>query len=219
LEREAMALTLYFHPLSSYCQKALIALYEHATPFTPHLLDLMNAEVRAAHAQRYPLGKMPVLQDDARGHTVVEATIVIEYLELHHAGANRLIPTDPELAWQVRMLDRRFDLYVNDPVGVIVLDKLRPAAQRDPISVERARATLATVYGMIDREMADRTWAAGPTFTMADCAAAPALFYADKLAPLGEHRHAAAYLARLRERPSFARALTEAAPYLAMFPA
>lgn len=213
-----MTLTLYFHPLSSYCQKALIALYEHGVSFTSHLLDLGDADVRAAHARRYPLGKMPVLHDAARGHTLVEATIVIEYLELHHAGAAPLIPADPELAWQVRMLDRRFDLYVNDPVGVIVLDKLRPATQRDAISVDRARATLATVYGMIDREMADRTWAAGETFTMADCAAAPALFYADKLAPLGAHRHAAAYFARLRERPSFARALAEAAPYLAMFP-
>jgi glutathione S-transferase len=214
-----MSLTLHAHPLSQYCQKVLIALYEHQVAFTPHVLDLSKPEVRAAFAQLSPFGKMPALRDDARDCTVLETSIIIEYLDVHYRGGARLIPADPELAWQVRMRDRLFDLYVAESVGKIVTDKFRPAGHHDSHGVEQARATLRTAYQLFDRELADRTWACGETFTLADCAAAPGLFYASKLIPFGDHRHLAGYFQRLSERPSFARATAEAAPYLAMFPA
>lgn len=214
-----MSLTLYFHPLSSYCQKALIALYENEIPFTPHVVNLLDPAQNAAFKKIWPIGKFPVLRDDARDHIVPEASIIIEYLAQHHPGRSVLIDADPDRARQIRMRDRFFDLYVNDPMGRIVADRLRPEGKRDPLAVEQATALLKTAIGMIDRDMAAQTWAAGDTFSMADCAAAPALFYADKLFPLKDgHANAAAYLDRLMERPSFARAVREAQPYMKNFP-
>src|SRR5690606_29851107 len=128
-----MALTLYYHPLSSFCQKALIALYENDTPFEKHQLDLMNPAVRAEYERLCPLAKMPLLRDDARGKSVPEATIIIEYLEHHHPGPVRLIPSDPERAREARLEDRLFDLYINEPVGKVVTDKPRPAGQNHPL--------------------------------------------------------------------------------------
>lgn len=214
-----MSLTFHFHPLSSFCQKALIALYENATPFTPQIVDLGEAASRAAFTRLWPIGKMPVLRDEGRDRTVPEASVIIEYLALHYPGPTRLVPADPELAWQARLADRFYDLYVNEAVGKIVTDRLRPAGRSDPQGVEQARALLQTALGLVDREMADRTWAAGDSFTLADCAAAPSLFFADLVAPFAaSHKNAAAYHARLRARPSYARAAREAEPYLAMFP-
>ncbi|HTV21566.1 MAG TPA: glutathione S-transferase family protein, partial [Polyangiaceae bacterium] len=167
----------------------------------------------------WPLAKMPVLRDEARGHTVPEATIVIEYLEQYHPGRARLIPADPDLARETRLKDRIFDHYLNEPVGKIVTDKLRPAGKNDPVGVEHARGMLATAYGIIEADMSRRTWANGDGFSMADCAAAPALFYASQVAPLGaEFPNTSAYLERLMARPSYARALAEAKPYFDMFP-
>lgn len=212
-------LQLYYHPLSSFCQKALIALYENGTPFEKHLVDLMNPAPRAEYQRVWPLAKIPVLRDEARGHTVPEATIVIEYLEHHHPGRAPLIPADADLARETRLKDRIFDLYINEPVGKIVTDTLRPPGKNDPHGVERSRALLATAYGIVEADMRGRTWAVGDLFTMADCAAAPALFYANQLAPLGsEYPHTKAYLERLMARPSYARALDEAKPYFALFP-
>ena len=214
-----MSLTLYFHPLSSYCQKALIALYENDTPFTPHVVNLLDPAQNAAFKQIWPIGKFPVLRDDARDQIVPEASIIIEYLAQHHPGRSVLIAADPDRARQIRMRDRFFDLYVNDPMGRIVADRLRPEGKRDPLAVEQSTALLKTAIGMLDRDMAAQTWAAGDTFSMADCAAAPALFYADKLFPLKDgHKNAAAYLDRLMERASFARAVREARPYMKNFP-
>jgi glutathione S-transferase len=214
-----MALTLYFHPLSSFCQKALIALYENETPFEKHLVDLMNPVTRAEYQRLWPIAKMPVLRDEARGRTVPEASIVIEYLEQYHPGRTPLIPLDPDLARESRLKDRIFDHYVNEPVGKIVTDKLRPAGKNDPHGVEQARGLIATAYGIIEAEMAGRTWAIGEQFTLADCAAAPALFYADQVMPLGaEFPNTRAYLQRLMARPSYSRALAEAKPYFTLFP-
>jgi len=213
-----MSLTLYFHPLSSYCQKALVALYEGDVPFERHLLDLLDDTVRTRFRELWPIGKMPVLRDDARDQTIPEATIIIEYLAAHRRGCAPLVPADPELAWQTRLRDRFYDLYVSDPMQRIVGDRLRPDGSKDPLGVEQAMASLATAYGFIDRAMSGRTWAIGETFTMADCAAAPALHYANLVAPLSAHPNAAAYLERLMRRPSFARAYAEAEPYRQMFP-
>jgi len=215
-----MSLILYYHPLASYCWKALIALYENDTPFAPVIVDLMDPASAAAFKKVWPVGKFPVLRDAERGVTVPEAAIVVEYLAQHFPGRTQLVPADPDLAWRARLGDRFYDHYVNDPMGKIVTDRIRPAGRSDPHGVDEARALLRTALDMVETEMAGRTWAIGEAFTMADCAAAPALFYADKVMPLGEaYPRAAAYLARLRERPSFARVLDEAQPYFKMFPA
>ena len=214
-----MTLTLHYHPLSSFCHKALIALYESGTPFERQRVDLFDPESFARHQRLWPIAKMPVLRDEARGQTVPEATIVIEYLEQYYPGASPLIPLDRDAAREARLRDRFYDLYVNEPVGKIVTDKLRPAGKNDELGVERARALLVTAYGMIEAEMAERTYALGKVFTLADCAAAPALYYANRVQPFGAARpHTSAYLERLTARPSYARVLAEAEPYFKMFP-
>ena len=214
-----MSLKLYFHPLSSFCQKALIALYENDTPFEPHIVDLGDEASRTAFMKIWPIGKFPVLRDEAKDRTVPESSIIIEYLAQHYPGRTSLVPADADLARQTRLRDRFFDLYVNVLMQKVVTDRLRPAGKSDPYGVEQAKALLRIGYRMIDEDMATKTWAMGDAFGMADCAAAPALFYANHVMPLGDaHRNAARYLGRLMERPSFARAIEEAKPYFAMIP-
>jgi glutathione S-transferase len=214
-----MSLTLHFHPLSSFCQKVLVALYENGTPFTPNIVDLGDPRQRDALLGLYPIGKFPVLTDDARSETIPESTIIIEYLARHYPGATPLIPADADLARKTRALDRLFDLYVNMPMQTIVANRRRPADAKDPHGVDDARQRLRTVYGMIETDMAAQTWATGEAFTMADCAAAPALYYANLVEPFGDaHRSVARYFERLMARPSFARAVKEANPYRHMFP-
>lgn len=214
-----MSLKLYFHPLSSFCWKSLIALYESGTPFEPHIVDLANEASSAAFKKVWPIGKFPVLRDDARDLTIPESTIIIEYLAQHYPGETQLVPADADLALQVRLRDRFYDCYVHQPMQTIVGDRLRPAGKNDPHGVEAARALLQTSYGVIEQEMATRTWATGDAFTMADCAASPALFYANKVQPfVDSHRNIARYLERLTARPSFARVLEEAQPYFKFFP-
>ena len=214
-----MSLTLYFHPLSSFCQKVLMALYENDTPFEPHLVDLADETARAAFLKIWPIGRFPVLRDEGKDRMIPESSIIIEYLALHYPGRTPLIPADADLARQMRFSDRFFDLYANVPMQKIVTDKLRPAGQNDLYGVEQAKALLQTALGLIDQAMAAKIWAMGNTFSMADCAAAPPLFYANMVMPFADtHKHAAAYLARLKERPSFARVIKEAQPYLALMP-
>ncbi len=214
-----MSLKLYYHPLSSFCQKVLVALYENGTACEKIIVDLGNEAERAALLKLWPIGKFPVLRDEARNRTIPESSPIIEYFDMHHSGQVRLVPDDAELAWQTRFQDRFFDLYLQEPMQKIVGDRLRPADGRDPLGVEQARARLAVAYGMIDREMARKTWAVGDTFTMADCAAAPALFYANLVLPFGAaHSNVTAYYKRLMERPSFARVVEEAKPYFSLFP-
>ena len=214
-----MSLTLHFHPLSSFCQKVLIALYENDTPFTPQIVDLGDAVQRDALIKLWPIGRFPVLRDDAQGRTVPESSIIIEYLDRHYPGRTRFVPQDADLARQVRLRDRFCDLYLNVPMQKVVTDRLRPPGRNDPHGVEEASRLLQTALTMLDAEMESRTWAMGETFSMADCAAAPALFYANKVMAFGEtHKNVAAYFARLTQRPSYARALREAQPYLDLFP-
>lgn len=214
-----MSLTLHMHPLASYCWKVLIALYENDTPFEAHLVDLGDPKVVAAFKALWPTAKMPLLVDEARDRTVPETSIIIEYLQAAYPGPVRFVPDDPEAALRVRLLDRLFDNYVQEPMQKIVGDRIRPADARDPHGVAHARAQLAMAYDLLEGQLAGRAWAAGEAFSLADCAAAPALFYADKVAPLGvAHPVVSAYLDRLLARPSFARVLQEAEPYFAMFP-
>jgi glutathione S-transferase len=214
-----MSLTLMFHPLASYCHKVLIALYENDTPFTPHIVDLMDEGERTAFRKLWPIGKFPLLRDEARDWTVNESSIIIEYLDQHFPGRTRFVPADPELARQMRFRDRFFDLYIHMEMQKIVGDRLRPEGRKDPHGVEGARTTMQIALGMVDQAMATKTWATGDDFTMADCSAAPALFYADKVVPFADtHPHAHAYLGRLMQRPSYARVLKEAEPYFKFFP-
>ena len=210
---------LYFHPFASFCQKVLVALYENDVPFEPHVVDLGD-EVSSAEFKRiWPIGKFPVLRDEARARTIPESSMIIEYLARHYPGKIELIPEDADLAWETRLRDRFYDLYVNVPMQKIVTDRLRPAGRNDPHGVEEARRQLQTAYGLIDQEMETRTWAIGDRFSMADCAAAPAMYYANLVMPFDDaHRNAAAYLGRLMERSSFARVVEEATPYRALFP-
>ena len=214
-----MSLELYFHPFASFCQKVLVALYENDVPFEPHVVDLGD-EVSSAEFKRiWPIGKFPVLRDEARVRTIPESSMIIEYLARHYPGKTELIPENADLAWETRLRDRFYDLYVNVPMQKIVTDRLRPAGRNDPHGVEEARRLLQTAYGLIDQEMKTRTWAIGDAFSMADCAAAPAMYYANLVMPFRDtHRNAAAYLGRLMERPSFARVVEEAKPYSALFP-
>ena len=214
-----MSLTLHFHPLASYCHKVLIALYENDVSFTPNRVDLSNETERAALLKLWPIGKFPVLRDDARSQTVPESTVIIEYLDRYYPGRTRFIPADFDAAWQTRLRDRFYDLYVHEPMQKIVGDRLRPEGSKDPHGVEEAKARLRTAYGMIDQQMAMQTWAMGEAFGLADCAAAPALFYANEVMPFDEGcGNLVAYFARLKARPSYARVLQEAEPYFAMFP-
>jgi glutathione S-transferase len=226
-----MSLTLYYHPLASFCWKALIGLYELGVPFEKHLVDLGNDEARAAFTRVWPIAKFPVLRDHARGLTVPESSILLEYADrlatVAGAGASadagaktpRLIPRDPDRALECRLRDRVYDAYVHQPMQTIVGDRIRPADQRDPYGVARARTQLETAYALVESEIGDGPWALGREFSLADCAAMPALYYGDKVVPLGDRwPKVAAYLERLSRRPSVARVLAEAAPYFSMFP-
>lgn len=214
-----MALTLYFHPLASYCWKVLVALYESETPFSTRQIDLTEPAERAELERLWPVAKFPVLRDDVRGRVIPESTIIIEYLAAHYPGKARLLPADPDEARETRLRDRFYDNYVHDPMQRIVADRLRAKEQRDPLGVEQAHAKFELSYGMIEAEMATRTFAMGDTFTLADCAAAPALYYANRVHPFGaSHANVTRYLERLMARPSFARVLREAEPYFKLFP-
>jgi glutathione S-transferase len=210
-----MTLKLYAHPFSSYCQKVLIAFYENGTVFEYRMLgdEQSNAELEAL----WPIKRFPVLVDNDR--TVMEATIIIEHLGLYHPGPVRMIPEDAREALDVRLLDRFFDNYVMTPMQKIVLDRLRPEQDRDPYGVSEARAMLDRAYAWLDRTLVDREWAVGKTFSAADCAAAPSLFYADWAHPIDEaFARVRDYRQRLLARPSFARAVDEARPYRQFFP-
>ncbi len=216
-EHLTMSLLFYGHPFSSYCNKVLIALYENATPFEWRPLGPDEADNGREFARLWPIMRMPVLVD--AGHAVMESSIIIEYLGLHHPGPAALVPRDAGQALDVRMLDRFFDLYVMTPMQAVVFNALRPEDDRDPTGVARAKSQLETAYGWIEATLGDRTWAAGDEFSMADCAAAPALFFADWTLPIpGEHKRLRAYRQRLLARPSVARVIDEARPYRRLFP-
>jgi glutathione S-transferase len=207
-------LKLYSHPFSSYSQKALIALYENDTPFEYRSLEepAANAELAAL----WPLKRFPLIVDG--DETILEATTIIEYLEIHYPGRTRLIP-DGDAGVEVRMLDRVFDNYVMTPMQKIVGNALRPETDRDAYGVLEARALLDKIYAWLDERLAGRSWACGASFTLADCAAAPSLFYADWAHEIPTSRaNLRAYRARLLARPSVMRAVDEGRPYRSYFP-
>ena len=212
-----MSLRLYAHPFSSYCQKALIALYENGTPFEYRQVDGSNGPVTQELAALWPMKRFPVLVDGER--VVIEATCIVEYLGLHHPGPVRLIPDDADAALEVRFMDRFFDNYVSTPQQKFTFNALRSEADRDPYGVAEARKMLETSYAWLERKLEGREWAAGDAFSLADCAAAPFLFYADWTVPIADaFANVKAYRQRLLARPSFARAVDEARPYRKYFP-
>ena len=214
-----MTLTLHLHPLASFCQKVLVGLYETGIPFTPRLVDLGDRQASARFLELWPVGKIPVLEDEATGRIVPETSIIIEYLDGRLPEPRRLLPSDERLRLDARLWDRFFDMYVQVPMQKIVTDRLRGEGERDARGVEEARAALGIAYDMIDRQIEGRQWIVGDDFSLAECAAAPALFYAGIVAPFeGTHAGVAAYFERLLRRPSFARVLAEARPYFHLFP-
>ena len=212
-----MSLKLYAHPFSSYCQKVLIALYENDTPFEFRCIGPDTPEHAAEWLRRWPIARFPLLLDGER--QIVETSLVIEYLQLAHPGPVRLLPADPMAALDVRFLDRYFDLYVMSAMQLAV----DTALQRYPMTVDKGRAIaserLERAYLWLEGHLAGKTWAHGEHFTLADCAAAPSLFYADWVHPIPENYPVLrAYRARLLARPSFARAVEEARPFRPLFP-
>jgi glutathione S-transferase len=213
-----MPLTLHFHPLSSFCWKTLIALYENDTPFAGNQVDLGNPVERGALLKLSPIGRFPVLEDTSRREVVPESTVIIEYLDQHYPGRTRFIPADPQAAFDTRLRDRFLDLYLHLQMQKVIGDRLRPAAAKDPHGLEQARAQIRKSYDIFNARLTAGEWAMGSEFGLADCAAAPPLFYCSQFEPFGERSKLSAYFERLKARPSFARVLKEAEPYFAMFP-
>jgi len=213
-----VTLFLYYHPFSSYCQKVLLALYERQIPFEPHEVNLGDERSRAEFAAIWPYAKFPVLNDSDARVTLPESTVIIEYLDTLPAPGKRLIPDDPGHLRAVHLLDRVLDNYLQTPVQKIVGDRLRPEEKRDAHGVEEARALLTTTYRFLESRII-QTWLSGPDFTLADCAAAPPLFYAQRLAPFrDDYPKLGAYFDRLMDRPSFRRCIDEARYFREFFP-
>jgi glutathione S-transferase len=219
-DSRAMTLRLYLHPFSSYCQKVLIALYERDVPFEPVAVNLGDPDERAALAALWPVAKFPVLRDEGRDVTVPESTLIVEYLDRVHPGPPPLVPADPDSALEVHILDHFLDNYLHTPMQKIVADNFRPDEERDGWGVDEAKRQVASAYDMLETRLAANggPWAAGEAFTLADCAAAPPLFYSGMIVPFDDRPTLGAYFRRLRDRPSFARCVDEARPYRAWFP-
>lgn len=208
-------LTLYGHPISSFTWKVLMALYENDTPFDFVTVD---QNTYADFIAKWPMGKFPILIDSDRNAMTTETSVIIEYLDTHYPGATRFVPQDIDAALEVRRWDRVFD-HINTTMSKVVVDNIRPDGQRDPFGVEEAKRVVHAAYAVVETQLGDRAFAVGDGFTLADCAAAPALWYATRNVPLdGKYPRIAAYLERLNARPSFARAVKESEPLFHMYP-
>jgi glutathione S-transferase len=210
-----MSLTLYAHPFAAYCWKALIVLYENATPFGYRLVE--DAAGWAELQTLWPIKKFPLLRDgDA---TIVESSIIVEYLTRRYPGTARMIPVNDDAALQVRFIDRFFDNYVMTPMQTLVSDRMRTESERDVKGVTDARKMLDVAYGWLEKQVVRESWLCGGTFSLAECSAAPALFYADWVHPVGARFPGVlAYRSRVLARPSVARVIDEARPYRKLFP-
>ena len=210
-----MSLTLYAHPFSSYCQKVLVALYENNVQFEYRTLE--DASAMAELKARWPFARFPLLVDD--GRTIVESTIIIEHLMLKHGGRVRWLPEDPLEALEVRFLDRFFDNDVMTAMQKPVFEALKSDGARKDEAMAEARRALDLAYGWLEQRLEGRAWAAGGTMSLADCAAAPSLFYADWVHPIADTLpKLRAYRLRLLAWPAFARVVNEARPYRQYFP-
>jgi glutathione S-transferase len=214
-----MALKLHHHPLASFCWKVTIALYESGISFKSQVVDLGAEESRRMFFAVWPLGKMPVLEDAAANRIIGESTIILDHLAGRFPSASWLLPGDADAVREIRLRDRVFDLHVQQPMQKIVTDRLRPAGQGDAHGVAAVRQDLRAALDFVEARWRSGAWAAGEAFTMADCATAPALFYTDKVAPFrSSHPNTWGYLQRVSRRPSVARVLEEARPFMHLFP-
>lgn len=208
-------LTFYGHPISSFTWKALIGLYENDTPFDFVAVD---QNTFADFVAKWPMGKFPVLIDSDRKTMTTETSVIIEYLDTYYPGRTRFIPKNIDAALEVRRWDRVFD-HVNTTMAKVVLDNIRADGQHDPIGVEEAKRAVHAAYTVIEAQLGERAFIVGDSFTMADCAAAPALWYGVRNVPLeGRYPRIATYRERLIERPSFARALKGSEPLFHLYP-
>ena len=206
---------LYYFPLSTYSQKALIACYEKGIEFEPALVSLFDDAEREAYRKIYPLGKIPLLVLDD-GHLVPESSIIVEYLDTHFDQGPNLIPDEPDASRQVRFKDRMYDLYLNESVAALIFESWKPESERNQELIDRSRFRIGVMYDFMEKNLDSQTWSHGEAFTLADCAAAPPLFYAQKMAPFDDRANITAYWQRLEKRASIRRVLDEAAPHLAM---
>ena len=211
-------LKLYYHPFASFCQKALIALYEKEVPFEPVFIDLGDPEHRARLASVWPMMKFPVLRDEAAVRIIPESSLIIEYLDRIVPDRPPMIPEDETAALQARLWDRFFDGFVAAHVTKIVVDLLRPEGRSDPEGVVQAEVAIRQALELFEREVAGREWAIGSRFSLAECSAAPALFYAGVIVPLEAYPLVNDYFERLLARPSFARVVEEARPFRSLLP-
>ncbi|MBM9545413.1 glutathione S-transferase family protein [Leptospira sp. 201903074] len=213
-------LLLYIHPLASFCHKVLVALYENGTEFEPRIVDFLKEDSSAAELFAYwPVGKIPLLRDRKREKTVPETSIIIEYLDEFYPGEKILIPKESQLALETRLWDRFFDLYISVPIQKIVVDRLRPEGKNDVFGVEEAYNTLKISYDMVEKQLGSQGFITGENFTMADCSAVPALFYADTIVSFrNTHPKITNYFESLLERSSVKRTIAEAEPYFHMYP-
>ena len=205
---------LYYYPISTYCQKVLIACYEKSVDFTPELVFLFDEAEREAYRKIYPMGKIPLLVLDD-GHWVPESSNIVEYLDTHFSDGPRLIPEDADESRQVRFKDRMYDLYLNESVTALVFESWKPEPQRNQELIARSNMRIGVMYDFMEMNLAKQTWTNGEAFTLGDCAAAPPMFYAQEVAPFDARPNIVAYWQRLQERPAIRRVLDEAAPYLA----
>ena len=204
---------LYFAYPSTYSQKVLLALYEKGVEFTPKQVSLMDEKAREEYRQLYPVGKIPLLIKDD-GRLIPESSIIIEYLENDFPTDPPLIPKDPELARRVRFLDRMCDMYLNDPVVNIIFETMKPQDQQNSELLEKSTQLIGTLYGLINGQLEGRQFLAGDTFTMADCAAIPPLYYARSFAEFSIFENIGAYWERIQDHPSWRRVHEEAAPHI-----
>jgi glutathione S-transferase len=210
-----MPLTLYAHPFAAYCWKVLIALYENATPFGYRVVE--DAAGWAELESLWPIKKFPLLKDGKAA--IIESSIIVEYLMLHHPGATRMIPVNDDTALHVRFMDRVFDNYVMTPMNTLVIDRMRSQNERDAKGVADAKEMLDVAYGWLEKQVRQEQWLCGDEFSLAECSSAPALFYADWVHPIGDRFPGVrAYRRRVLARPSVARVVDEARPYRKLFP-
>ncbi len=205
---------LYFNPISTYSQKVLIVLYETGIEFEPSIVDLMDEDARLKYREIYPMGKIPCLQLDD-GHIIPESSIIIEYLD--GLGEPTFIKGDADETRKIRFKDRMFDHYLNDAVVTLLFQGMKPESEQDPERISQAKHHINTMYSFMENEFSQQNYANGDEFLLADCAAAPALFYAERVAPFSEHENICAYWERLKSRPSIPRTHEEAAPLIAAF--
>jgi glutathione S-transferase len=204
---------LYFSYLSTYSQKVLLGMYEKDVPFIPHQVDLNDEQARAEYRALYPFGKVPLLiRDD--GRMIPESTIILEYVDMAFEQGPVLIPRDTELGRRTRFMDRMCDLYLNDPVVNLIFESWKPEADRDPQLISESSERIGTMYRFMDDHLAQHGYMSGDTFTLADCAAMPVLFYANSFAPFGGFDHIYRYWEEVSQRPSFVRLKREAEPHI-----